>query len=137
MPFESPEQGLRQLIATGTATGTGATTLTDTGKAWATGQWVGATAFRTAASALVGSAGAFASSAAASISPAFGQATTAGHLLVGVVTGNVNTGFTVSGATGWVQAGIVKPTATLEIAVWYKPNCGAGETAPTFNEATG
>ncbi len=86
--------------------------------------------------ALVGSVGAFLKAAANSIQPAFGQSTTAGNLLVAWVAQNadsVNAISTISG--GWTQA-VQKQASLSAVAVFYKPNCGAAETAPTFNAAS-
>lgn len=66
--------------------------------------------------------------------PAFGQATTAGNLLVAVVVAQATgtpTGMTCSDGTWFLAVN----DANLA-AIWYKANCGAGETAPTFT-ATG
>lgn len=66
--------------------------------------------------------------------PAFGQATTAHNLLVAWVGGNSTTAFTVTGPSGWVQAVDRNSAANnTRASVWYKPDCGALETAPTFN----
>ena len=72
----------------------------------------------------------------ATLSPAFGQATTAGHLLIAWVSSNndsVTDLFTVSG-TGWVK--ITTNGGQYDWAtIYYKPNCGASETAPVFSAA--
>lgn len=80
--------------------------------------------------------------AALNITPQFGQATVAGHLLVCCLGGSDNAGSTISTASaGWVVAADAAnfPTGAREAAVFYKPNCGAGEAAPTFtfNNASG
>ena len=66
-------------------------------------------------------------------SPAFGQATTAGNLLIAMVNAEVGggtTGITLGGgSTGWVE---VTHTTNFEAVIYYKKNCGASETAPTF-----
>jgi hypothetical protein len=80
----------------------------------------------------VGNLGALATAAAATatVSPAFGQATTAGNLLIAWVARRGATGWTVGAATGWTQA--VMGGGTGDNAIFYKANCGANETAPTF-----
>ncbi len=79
------------------------------------------------APALVGSAGTVVSGSG-TLSPLFAQATTAGNLLVAFCA-NGGSNFTTS-ATGWVNSGS-HSTADM----WYRPNCGAGETAPTFTHS--
>ena len=89
--------------------------------------------------ALVGVAGAFTTGTATSVSPAFGQATTIGHLLVAWVSGSANPapGIT-TGQAGWVKAVDSGGAGSAqEATIWYKPNCAAGETAPTFTSANG
>jgi len=85
--------------------------------------------------ALVGSAGAISTVATASITPAFGQATTAGNLLIARVTDNVGGIAIATTSTGWTQA-VQAQSGANDAAVFYKMNCGASETAPTFT-ATG
>ena len=89
----------------------------------------------------VGVLGAVAVGTATQVSPAFGQSTTSGNLLVGWVTQQQSSGainFTVTGPTGWVRAGGFWDSSTnFDIEIWYKPNCGAAETPPTFNGASG
>lgn len=75
--------------------------------------------------ALVGSAGTVATGSG-SASPAFGQATSAGNLLIAWVIA-VGGGATTS-ASGWSKA-VARGDLT---AIWYKPGSGAGETAPAF-----
>jgi hypothetical protein len=70
--------------------------------------------------ALVGSAGTVVESG----TPAFGQATVATHLLAAFI--NSNGTVTVTGA-GWTAAALQGG-----VSIYYKPNCSAGETAPTF-----
>lgn len=83
--------------------------------------------------ALVGSAGTYTQSNL-SATPPFGQATTAGNLLVGICAGQATALFTVTGPTGWVEAVDLNSAANnMRASLWYKLNCGAGETAPTFN----
>jgi hypothetical protein len=44
-------------------------------------------------------------------------------------------GGTIStGASGWVA--LINVGTTAAVAIYYKPNCGAGETAPTFSGTT-
>lgn len=82
----------------------------------------------------VGALGAFTTGTASSVSPTFGQATTGGNLLIAWVSaGNTGTG---TAAGGWVAAQLVSG-GTGQCAIWYKPNCGAGETAPTFTATAG
>jgi hypothetical protein len=77
--------------------------------------------------------GTLASAGAASISPTFGASTTAGDLLVAVAgcDANVRPATTASGWTRVDPAGPVN-----HVGIFYKQNCAAGETAPTFT-ATG
>jgi len=82
------------------------------------------------------SAGALTSSTAASVTPPFGQSTTAGSLLVCCAFSTTNTAFSITGPSGWVNANAVGGSGfgvTGRIEIWYKPNCAAGETAPTVN----
>lgn len=88
------------------------------------------------AAALVGVKGAYATAAAATISPAFGQATIVNHLLTCNVVAIGGSALPTTGQAGWVQAGTGANSGTVYAAIWYKPNCAAGETAPTFT-ATG
>lgn len=81
--------------------------------------------------ALAGTLGAVATGGA-SVSPAFGQATTAGNDLFAWITSNSGSAtnpFSTS-ATGWT----ILPFggAFAWFAVGYRPNCGASETAPVF-----
>lgn len=92
--------------------------------------------------ALVGVKGTFLNGSSSPQTPTFGQATTAGNLLICLTSiGNSNTSApSISGVSNWYQ-GHVKtikdgPVSSLEVAFWYKQNCAAGETAPTFT-ATG
>lgn len=67
--------------------------------------------------------------------PAFGQSTTAGNLLVCTVSALLGTGsgnFTCSDGT-WTRAVQDVSRANVQTAIFYKQNCGAGETAPTFS----
>ena len=79
--------------------------------------------------ALVGSAGTVASGTS-SVAPSFGQATSAGNLLICWVGGLG--GAPTTTASGWNQAVV----NGAEIAIWYKANSAASETAPTFTGST-
>src|SRR5881396_1735974 len=80
--------------------------------------------------ALVGSVGT-AVTGTTSVSPTFGQSTTAGNLLIAWVIND--NGVTPATPSGWtLMAG---NGAGDRARVYFKPNCGAGETAPTFSEA--
>jgi hypothetical protein len=85
--------------------------------------------------ALVGSAGAVNNTTSgAPNTPAFGQATTAGNLLAAWMFSNSSSGtnpFSTS-ATGWTLA-TTGGGAFAWTAIYYRANCGAGETPPTFN----
>lgn len=75
------------------------------------------------------SAGAVSTGATTTISPSFGASTTANNLLIACIVqdagGQSSFGTT---ASGWSVA----IDAAFQAAIWYKPNCAAGETAPTF-----
>lgn len=75
---------------------------------------------------------------AASGSPAFGAATTAGNLLVAWVGSNGSTASATitTAASGWVQADAGGGAFSWS-ALWYKPGCGASETAPVFSDPHG
>jgi len=75
---------------------------------------------------------------AASGSPAFGAATTAGNLLVAWVGSNGSGASftTTTAASGW-SAAAHGGTSFGWSSVWYKPNCGAAETAPVFTDPNG
>lgn len=76
--------------------------------------------------ALVGSLGAV--SNGGSMTPAYGQPSTAGNLLVLWITDSSGGTVTVTG-TGWTRAG----GATNDSAqVYYLPNCSAGQASPTI-----
>lgn len=76
--------------------------------------------------ALVGSLGSPATGAPPT--PTFGQATTAGNLLVAWVRANGTVTITTS-STGWaLAAGFVSG-----VRIFARPNCGAGESAPTWS----
>lgn len=81
--------------------------------------------------ALVGSAGAVASGGN-NLQPAFGQATTAGNLLICWFTSDTNA-VNQHIPTGWSAAtGIGGANSGGDFGVLYKANCGSGETAPTL-----
>ena len=73
---------------------------------------------------------------AATLSPSFGQSTTAGNLLVAWMTsnsGNATDPFG-SSSSGWVKA-VTGGSAFEWCSIWYKPDCGASETAPVFTDS--
>ncbi len=72
----------------------------------------------------VGALGAYTVGGAFSVQPPFGQATTAGNLLVAWLAPGG------AGPAGWTQA--VTVFNNVQPAIWYKPNCSSSETAPTF-----
>ncbi len=83
--------------------------------------------------ALVGSLGTVAHSG----TPTFGQSTTAGNTLIAWLCsndGSATNPFTETGPTGWT---ILAPGGASGrwVAIAYKMNCAAGETAPTFHSA--
>lgn len=82
----------------------------------------------------VGSWGSTSVTATASVTPAFGQSTSAGSLLVAKVAANVLTASIATASSGWTIVAIPTTSATggAQSAIAYKANCGAGETAPTF-----
>lgn len=88
--------------------------------------------------ALVGSVGAVTVGATTSVQPTFGQATTAGNLLVCVVTAvspNSTSPFVACSDGTWTfVGGNVDPGASHAVSIWMKANCGAGETAPTWSK---
>jgi hypothetical protein len=79
--------------------------------------------------ALVGSAGAVVTGTATTVHPAFGQATTAGNLLIAWVGGDGLGGFLFNDAT-WT-AGTAAGSTPSSARFFWKANCGAGETAPS------
>ncbi len=82
--------------------------------------------------ALVGSLGALSSTiSAGSLSPAFGQTTTAGNLLVAWCYGSDTNSKTIN--QGWTFLS----TSTAPKNFAYKANCAAGETAPTYTFTAG
>ena len=85
--------------------------------------------------ALVGSIGTVKQFSGTTITPAFAQATTAGNLLIAWL-GATGATLSVTG-TGWTQAVDAAGGATgLPASIWYRANCGAGETAPSFSFAS-
>jgi len=86
--------------------------------------------------AAVGVPGAVAAGSTTSVTPAFGQATVAGHLLVALVSSPAFAGSIINSVSaGWVKA--VDLSTTGGSAIWYKPNCGNSEAAPTFTCGAG
>jgi hypothetical protein len=85
--------------------------------------------FKAAAGAVIAlvKAGAFKVGSSSACAPAFGQATTAGSLLVAIA-GCAGTVPAITGS-GWVAG------TSGSLGIWYKPNCGAGESPPTFSAA--
>lgn len=87
--------------------------------------------------ALVGSAGAISTVTTTTVTPVFAQATTAGNLLVciaGYVTST--SGVLSTSSSGW-QTAITNSSGTSGTGIFYKPNCGASETAPTISSPGG
>ncbi len=81
------------------------------------------------------SVGSIVSSTTSTITPNFGQSTTAGNLLVcwlGGGAGGSSSSFSTS-ASGWTQAVSASVSFVDAGALYYKADCAAGETAPTFN----
>ena len=85
---------------------------------------------------LVGAAGAL-TTGATSVTPPFGQATTAGNTIVLIVAavGNASSFVQPSGYTSVDEA--FDPADNSAVWVYEKANCGAGETAPTFSVPLG
>ena len=81
--------------------------------------------------ALVGSSGSidYVSGGTTTVQPSFGQSTTAGNLLVLWFCTHTSGNFSSLTGAGWTQAVQVGGY----FYIYYKPNCGAGETAPTIN----
>lgn len=76
--------------------------------------------------------GSFLSTSGGSITPQYAQATTAGDLLVAWVGANAATPPSINTtATGWSKA-VAAYGSHVEVDIWYKANCAAGETPPTF-----
>lgn len=76
--------------------------------------------------------GTVASSTTSPVSPAFGQATAAGNFLVAWVGGG-GAAAPSTGASGWLQN--PNTASNAQSTVWYKPNCSANETAPSFTQS--
>lgn len=76
---------------------------------------------------------------ASSLSPSFGQATTAADLLVAWLFTNDGAATDPFGTSspGWAQATPGGGGAFEWVSVWYKPDCAAGETAPVFTDTGG
>ena len=72
---------------------------------------------------------------ATTLTPAFGQATTAGHLLLAWVYSNgSSTSFsTACSDPSWTLAGHAGAQYGWE-SLWYKPDCGTAEAAPSFTD---
>lgn len=89
--------------------------------------------------ALVGSTGSLTNATSGTLSPSFGQATTAHNLLVAVVASIKTTGTTntIDTPSGWTLAVSDTSKAEASVAVFYKADCAAGETAPTWTVASG
>ena len=75
---------------------------------------------------------------AATLSPAFGQSTTAGSLLVAWLAANNSNAtdpFSVTG-TGWTKIATAGASGAYSwVSLYYRAGCGAGETAPVFSAA--
>lgn len=75
-----------------------------------------------------------------SLTPAFGQSTTAGNLLICRAAGygsTSNEAITISG-TGWTLATSGWGTGSdMSSVIFYRANCGTGETAPTLSLSSG
>lgn len=72
---------------------------------------------------------------ATSASPTFGASTTAGNLLVCIAAAQAISGAMTITGSGWLA---VHADGTVpDSMVFYKPNCGAGETAPVVNGGSG
>lgn len=85
--------------------------------------------------ALVGSVGSLTTSGTGSIQPPFGQATTAGNLLVAwCYNGTAATFPTID--QSWSLAARKNGTNDM-VVIFYKANCGASETAPTMTQSGG
>jgi hypothetical protein len=73
---------------------------------------------------------------ASSLSPSFGQPTTAGNILVAWLTSNSGNATDPFGSSspGWVKA-VTGGSAFEWTSIWYKADCGASETAPVFTDS--
>ena len=72
------------------------------------------------------------------LSPSFGQPTTAGDLLLAWMLSNSGSGTfdTTCSDPSWQLAGFTGKPGSW-VSLWYKPHCGAGETAPVFSSPSG
>lgn len=99
---------------------------------WSGGGNIVLASFKAAAGqtiAAVGVPGPFTVGTLTAVNPTFGQATTAGNLLIACVTeGNFEP---TTAAAGWVKVVSVQNSGQW-VAIWCKPNCGSGETPPQF-----
>lgn len=79
--------------------------------------------------------GAASQAAAATVTPAFGQTTAAGNLLVAVV---VASGASViaTASSGWLIAKQGPGTNSDQVAIAYKPNSAGSDAAPTFTSTS-
>jgi hypothetical protein len=68
------------------------------------------------------------------ISPTFGQTTTAGNLLVLLIAAQGSADSTDRTPTGYTRADGTSGDQA-ETNVYFKANCGAGETAPTYTDS--
>lgn len=72
-----------------------------------------------------------------SLTPAFGQSTTAGNFLSCQLTSTNSTLITISGTPStWLQA-VPASGFTSLVFVFYRADCGAGESVPTFTANSG
>jgi len=77
-------------------------------------------------------AGTYLSQAAStSITPTLSSASTAGNLLVGIVTTGANT--TVTAPTGWVKAAAIYTSGVGSTQIWYYPNNAGSITSVKFS----
>lgn len=74
-------------------------------------------------------------SGSTSASPSFGQSTTSGNLLLAWVSLNDSaSSFPLSPPSGWGEAEVTGVSYNYG-ALFYKNNCGSGETAPSFSDS--
>jgi hypothetical protein len=78
------------------------------------------------------SAGSLLSGQSTTISPSFGATTGSGHLLIAQISGGSGSAWSTS-ASGWVLA--LSGAASPGMCIFYKANCGAGESAPSFTNS--
>jgi hypothetical protein len=74
-------------------------------------------------------------SSTTSATPAFGQATASGNLLLAWIS-NASVDAITSTATGWASLG-GGSLAGIGVDIWFKANSGASESNPTFSTASG